>query len=285
MTRQDRADSTSPEQPACRALARHNRSGQSDEPSAAQLTHARTSRTFLFTSGTPRPRDRPKIQGPNVTASRADGHAGRGIGTGVVTGFRSPSLVALQAEVGREKFQPEVIHRVWTQTCGQPWLVNALCDRACFQNKQERDRPITEDDVLEAQEQLILERTVHLDQLADRLRENRVRRVIEPLLSDDDRIAVESSAFVRQRDLEYARDLGLLARDDPPRIANPIYREVVPSEASPQTNELGSVSRYCHRTAATVRAHLGHGPSCLPSSALSAAKLDSNVTHSGRQGP
>ena len=57
----------------------------------------------------------------------------------------------------------------------------------------------------------------------------------------------------------------------------------MPSEASPQTNEPGAVSRYCHRTAATVRAHLGHGPSCFPSSDLSAAKLDSNVTLSGRQ--
>ena len=133
------------------------------------------------------------------------------------------------AESG-EEFQPEAVQRVWTQTCGQPWLVNALCDRICFQNKQDGGYPITENHVLEAQEQLILERTVHLDQLADKLRENRVRRVIEPLLSDDDRTAVESSAFVRQRDLEYARDLGLLARDDPPRIANPIYREVVPRE-------------------------------------------------------
>ena len=32
------------------------------------------------------------------------------------------------------------------------------------------------------------------------------------------------------RDLEYLRDLGLLAPDSPPRIANPIYREVVPRE-------------------------------------------------------
>ena len=32
------------------------------------------------------------------------------------------------------------------------------------------------------------------------------------------------------RDLEYLRDLGLVAAADPPRIANPIYREVVPRE-------------------------------------------------------
>ena len=30
--------------------------------------------------------------------------------------------------------------------------------------------------------------------------------------------------------MEYARDLGLVARDAPLRIANPIYREVIPRE-------------------------------------------------------
>ena len=48
--------------------------------------------------------------------------------------------------------------------------------------------------------------------------------MIEPLLagaSED-----ESST----PDLEYVRDLGLIARDDPPSIANPIYAEVVPRE-------------------------------------------------------
>ena len=93
-----------------------------------------------------------------------------------------------------------------------------------FETGRDRSRAITGDDILAAQEQLILNRVTHLDQLADKLREERVRRVIEPLLtgaSED-----ESST----PDLEYVRDLGLIARDDPPCIANPIYAEVVPRE-------------------------------------------------------
>ena len=70
----------------------------------------------------------------------------------------------------------------------------------------------------------MLSRQTHLDQLADKLGEDRVRRVVEPLLSGA--AADDSSA----RDIEYVRDLGLIARDDPPRIANPIYAEVVPRE-------------------------------------------------------
>ena len=51
-----------------------------------------------------------------------------------------------------------------------------------------------------------------------------MRRVVEPLLSGGGERAFST------RDLEYVRDLGLIARDDPPRIANPIYAEVVPRE-------------------------------------------------------
>ena len=133
------------------------------------------------------------------------------------------------AETG-QVFLPAALERVWTQTCGQPWLVNALCDRTCFRQDGAGAGPVTEDDVLRAQEQLILERVVHLDQLADKLREARVRRVIEPLLSGDEEQGAATKSLDRMRDLEYVRDLGLIARDDPPRIANPIYTEVVPRE-------------------------------------------------------
>ena len=129
------------------------------------------------------------------------------------------------AETG-QAFTPEAVEAVWTGSRGQPWLVNALCRRACFGNKAGRDRsrPIGEGDILDAREHLVVSRQVHLDQLADKLQEDQVRRVIEPLLSG----AGESRSSAR--DLEYVRDLGLVAHDDPTRIANPIYAEVVPRE-------------------------------------------------------
>lgn len=95
------------------------------------------------------------------------------------------TLLAQHTSETGQRFRPEARERIWAQTQGQPWLVNALCDRTCFRREQGRDRrrSITDDDVLEAQEQIILERVVHLDQLTKRLQEKRVRRVIEPLLS------------------------------------------------------------------------------------------------------
>ena len=101
--------------------------------------------------------------------------------------------------------------------------MNALCAGACFDNKARRDcsRTIEVDDVYAAREELILSRRTHLDRLAHKLEEERVRRVVEPTLSGGD-------ARHQVRDLEYLRDLGLLAPDSPPRIANPIYREAAP---------------------------------------------------------
>ena len=122
-------------------------------------------------------------------------------------------------------FSPEAQKAVWTQSNGQPWLVNALCAGACFDNKAGRDRsrPIEADDIHAAREVLILSRRTHLDQLAHKLEEERVRRVVEPILSGRD-------AVHEVRDLEYLRDLGLIDGSEPPRIANPIYQEVVPRE-------------------------------------------------------
>ena len=47
--------------------------------------------------------------------------------------------------------------------------------------------------------------------------------MIEPLLTGRERRAA-------RRDVEYARDLGLIARDAPVRVANPIYAEVISRE-------------------------------------------------------
>jgi hypothetical protein len=114
-------------------------------------------------------------------------------------------------------------------------LVNALGYETCFEMKANRDRqrPIMLEMVEEAKENLILRRETHLDQLADKLKEERVRRVIEPLLA-----GVEGPRNVSLDDIDYVRDLGLIAADKPARIANPIYREVIPRQLTAGTEEM-----------------------------------------------
>ena len=151
--------------------------------------------------------------------------AAKSLRMGDFTEAETRALMAQHTEETGQRFSAAAQEAVWTQTRGQPWLVNALCAGACFDNKAGRDRsrPIEVDDVYAAREELILSRRTHLDQLAHKLEEARVRRVVEPLLSGGE---VRHHA----RDLEYVRDLGLLAPDSPPRMANPIYAEVVPRE-------------------------------------------------------
>jgi hypothetical protein len=123
-------------------------------------------------------------------------------------------------------FTSEALDRVWELTQGQPWLVNALAYRACFELPAGRDRtqPITLELINQAKEAMIVERVTHLDQLAHKLQEPRVRRVIEPML------AGLTPGEATEDDRQYLVDLGLLKRDGAGGliIANPIYREVLP---------------------------------------------------------
>ena len=136
------------------------------------------------------------------------------------------SLLAQHTSETGQEFTAEAMATVFRQTQGQPWLVNALAYRACPRDDQGRygADPVTAETILEAQEELIVSRETHLDQLADKLREERVRRVVGPLLSGGDERDFSA------HDIEYVRDLGLIARQGPMRIANPIYAEVVPRE-------------------------------------------------------
>ena len=148
---------------------------------------------------------------------------------GDFTEAETRALLAQHTAQTGQAFTADALAAVWTRTAGQPWLVNALCREACFENPAGRDRSraISEGDILDAQERLILGRVTHLDDLADKLREDRVRRVVAPMLTGD---ADRGSYADRDRDVEYARDLGLLAQHDAKRIANPIYAEVIPRE-------------------------------------------------------
>ena len=144
------------------------------------------------------------------------------------------ALLGQHTEETGQAFSEEALETVWARTQGQPWLVNALASRTCFPHSQFRDfgRAVEAEDIREAEELLIANRETHLDQLADKLEEERVRRVVEPLLSGGE------EREPTKQDLEYVRDLGLIARDGPLRLANPIYAEVVPRELTCAVQEV-----------------------------------------------
>ena len=151
--------------------------------------------------------------------------AAKSLRLGDFTEAETRALMAQHTEETGQRFSAAARDAVWTQTQGQPWLVNALCAGACFDDEAGRDRSrtIEEDDVYAAREALILSGRTHFDQLAHELEEERLRRVVEPILSGGE-------AWYDRDDLDYVRDLGLIAPDPPPRMANPIYTEAAPRE-------------------------------------------------------
>lgn len=122
-----------------------------------------------------------------------------------------------------QTFSPEAVDLAYELTQGQPWLVNALAYQVCTVDKV--TGPIEVEHIARAKEELILSRSTHLDSLADKLNEPRVRAVIAPMLSGD----LDASA--NPNDVDYCVDLGLvrLVRGVV-EIANPIYKEVLPRE-------------------------------------------------------
>jgi hypothetical protein len=121
-------------------------------------------------------------------------------------------------------FTPEAIARAFDLTQGQPWLVNALARQMVEVIQPDLSQPLTVAQVNQAKEILIQRRDTHIDSLAERLREPRVKAVLAPILSGQD------LGDVPVDDVEFLLDLGLCRIDAAGSlaIANPIYREVLP---------------------------------------------------------
>jgi hypothetical protein len=143
--------------------------------------------------------------------------------------FSRAEMVALyqqHSDATGQTFSEEAIELAWQSTQGQPWLVNALAEQAVFKTKENLDRTqaIDLERMRAAREALILRNDTHLDQLADKLKEERVRRVIEPML-------IGAQQAGDDADVQYVLDLGLVRRHLPGKVlapANQIYAEVLP---------------------------------------------------------
>ncbi len=130
-----------------------------------------------------------------------------------------------------QPFEREATEEIFRQTRGQPWLTNALAGQLVTDYDaliKDRNRPVTREYVFEAREILIERRDTHLDSLAARLGEDRVRRIIEPVIIGESHF---NGAF--DDDFVYTKNLGLVTdRSGKCEIANPIYQEIIPRSLS-----------------------------------------------------
>lgn len=128
-----------------------------------------------------------------------------------------------------QPIDPAISLELWEDTRGQPWLVNALGYELTWEDRElrERSRPITLERYCEARERLIQSRATHLNQLSEKLREDRVLPIISDILQGK---TVDIS--YPADDLRYLEDLGLIVTQPHIAIANRIYKEVIARETA-----------------------------------------------------
>ncbi|MCC7159885.1 MAG: ATP-binding protein, partial [Ignavibacteria bacterium] len=142
----------------------------------------------------------------------------------MLAGFTLPQVRELYLQHTHDtgqKFTRQAITTAHELSGGQPWLVNALAREVV--EKMGHQGTISSRELNRAKERLIASRQTHLDSLVARLAEPRVRRVLEPIMAGE----MTSGDITYNDDLSYVADLGLVSRDPPVRVTNPIYREVM----------------------------------------------------------
>jgi hypothetical protein len=142
-------------------------------------------------------------------------------------------LYLYHTEATGQKFTTPALQRIFELTVGQPWLVNALGRELCFEEYSiDWKQTVNKANVDNAAEILIQRRDVHLDQLADKLTEPRVARIIESILIGEDETNSQEDIYSNlSEDQQYLIDLGLVRVGSYGlEIANPIYREIIPRE-------------------------------------------------------
>ncbi|TGO03477.1 hypothetical protein PN36_05800, partial [Candidatus Thiomargarita nelsonii] len=144
-------------------------------------------------------------------------------------------LYAVHSKATKQKFTHPALQHIFELTVGQPWLVNALGRELCFDDQAiDWKQTVNKADVEQAAEILIARRDVHLDQLADKLTEPRVARIIESILVGEENV----EDFLNE-DQQYLIDLGLIRKGTIGlEIANPIYREIIPRELTATRQEM-----------------------------------------------
>jgi len=132
------------------------------------------------------------------------------------------ALVAQHTKETGQAFSDEALALVYELTRGQPWLVNALLQK-CVWQLCPKGESVGRGHIEEAKELLIQERAVHLDSLAERLRDPRVKRIVQSIM-----VGESDPTLTGGDDFRLTLDLGLVTMEGGnPAIANPIYRETI----------------------------------------------------------
>jgi len=207
------------------SLLRQIRAGYADRPKyfphSIVLCGVRDVRDYRMTMG----------DGEVITGGSAFNIIAESLRLGDFSRAEMAALYQLHTQATGQVFTSEALDLAWNSTEGQPWLINALAEQVTWKTHANRDASVVIDFALmrAAREALILRNDTHLDQLADKLREPRVRAVVEPML-----LGTRSEAS--DADDQYVMDLGLIKRGGSDGkalvVANAIYTDILPRALS-----------------------------------------------------
>jgi hypothetical protein len=185
-------------------------------PHSVALIGARAVRDYIFTH-----EDRRAVSWLGTTSPF--NIAAEATTLGAFTRDEVEELLLQHTTTTGQRFEPEAIAAIYHLSQGHPWLANALADRVVEHDLPDRNVPVTPEHVEAAKEAIIVERRTHIDSLAAKLREPRVRRILDPMIAGE-----QTPDDVLDDDFAYVLGLGLIrAHGGHFEIANPIYREVV----------------------------------------------------------
>jgi hypothetical protein len=125
-----------------------------------------------------------------------------------------------------QQITDDALEYVWEQSCGQPWIISSLFKRATMRVLKPDDYSVlTREHVEQAREQMIQGRETHLDSLGLRLREPKIKHVVESILAGNN----DPTIGRFNPDVELVMDLGLIKWDTASgfTISNPMYEEIL----------------------------------------------------------
>jgi hypothetical protein len=134
-------------------------------------------------------------------------------------------LFARRTEETGQQITQDALDYVYEQSKGQPWIVNSLFMRATLRILDgESVETVTTEHVTLARQQMIDARETHLDALGVRLRDPKVKAVVQTIITGG------SNPLGRtDPEVELTIDLGLITWDSIRgfTIANPVYEEIL----------------------------------------------------------
>ncbi|HFA48600.1 MAG TPA: ATP-binding protein [Bacteroidetes bacterium] len=134
------------------------------------------------------------------------------------------NLYAQHTKETGQVFDKTAIEKVYDYTSGQPWLVNAIA-REIVAEILDNDfsKNINAELVGQAAQNIMLRRDTHIDSLLERLKEESVRKVIEPIITGE-----KDAINITDDDTQYCLDLGIIKSEGNVLMpANKIYAEVI----------------------------------------------------------